>query len=278
MYFIIVPVILMLGGAILFFQIPYSPVRTQFYHLTAENTGPAAIGSEVFSEEDIRDLPLSVQRYFRYCGYLGTPKMAYMRAAFKDVDFVMSESRTIKIDYEQFNLAGQPVRYALISSSLFGVPFEGLDSFVNGAGSMKGRLAKVIPLFDQRGEAMDRACLVTWLAECLLVPNAALQDFVTWESVDNTHAKARISWGGISASGIFHFSESGELLEFHTGDRVAVDMDGRETRAEWSGLFREYRPVNGILQPKVLQSVWHYSEGDCLYFNRNEAEAVIRYQ
>lgn len=278
MYVVIVPIILMIGGAILFFQIPYSPVRAQFYQLTAENTGPAVIAPGVFSEEDIKDLPLSVQRYFRYCGYLGTPKMAYMRAAFKDVDFVMSESRMIKIDYEQFNLAGRPVRYALISSSLFGVPFEGLDSFVNGAGSMKGRLAKVIPLFDQRGEAMDRACLVTWLAECLLVPNAALQDFVTWEPVDNTHAKASISWEGISASGIFRFSEEGELLEFHTGDRVAVDMDGRETRAEWSGLFREYHSVNGILQPKVLQSVWHYSQGDCLYFNQNEAEVVIRYQ
>lgn len=277
MWVVISSVILIIAGGVVFFRIPYSPTRAQFHHLTAEKTGITAVASGVFAEEDIIGLPLPVRRYFQYCGYLGMPKMSYMRASLKNVEFVMSESRTIKIDYEQLNLTERPERYALISSSLFGIPFEGLDSYGNGTGSMKGTFAKVIRLFDQRGENMDRACLVTWLAECLMVPNAALQDFVKWESVDDTHAKASVSYKGISAGGVFSFAETGELLKFRTGDRVAVDMNGKETKAEWSAFFREYRQVNGLLQPEVIESVWHYPGGDCVYFNQNGAAITIQY-
>lgn len=270
--------ILLVAAAIaVFLKVPYSPIGAEFRKVTAEKAALAAGAGGTFTEADIARLPAPVQKYFRHCGYLGTPKMSYMRAALRDVDFVMSENRTLRIDYEQFNLVGRPERCALISSSLYGVPFEGFDSFGNGVGSMRGVLAKAIPLFDQRGEGMDRACLVTWLAECLMVPNAALQGFVKWEPMDDAHAKATVSWEGMSASGVFTFAETGELVAFRTGDRVAVDMNGKETKAEWSAYFRAYHPVNGVLQPEVIQSVWHYPEGDCVYFNRNEAAVVIRY-
>ena len=278
MWIVIASIIFVVAAIAVFFRVPFSPISMQFKQVTLETAKTAKVASGIFSEADIERLPLPVQRYFRYCGYLGTPKMSYMKAALEDVDFVMSESRTIKIDYEQFNRVDRPERYALISSSIFGIPFEGLDSYGNGTGSMKGTLAKIIQLFDQRGEAMDRSCLVTWLAECLMVPNAALQDFVKWEPVDDTHAMANVSWNGISASGVFTFSQAGELLAFRTADRAAVDMNGKETKAEWSAFFRAYHSVNGVLQPEVIQSVWHYPEGDCVYFNENEASVTIRYQ
>lgn len=275
---ILLSIALVAIGIVLFFLSPYSPTSAKYHRLIAEKIAAEAAVSEVFTEADIESLPLPVQRYFRYCGYLGTPKMSYMRAFLKNVDFVMSENRTIKIDYQQMNLVSRPDRFALISSSLWGIPFEGLDSFNMGKGSMKGTLAKVIPLFDQQGESMDRACLVTWLAECLMMPNAALQDFVTWEEIDDTHARAIIVWQGISASGVFTFADNGEFLSFRTSDRVAVDMDGNETIADWSAYLREYHSVNGILQPKIIQSAWHYQSGDCVYFNENKSEVIICYQ
>lgn len=268
---------LLLTGSVLFLTAPYSPTRARYQRLSREKTGEVAAPAALFTEADIENLPPPVQRYFRWCGWLGAPKMSYMRASFKDVDFVMSPGKTVKIDYEQLNLVSKPERFALISSSLGGIPFEGLDSFESGKGSMQGSLAKIVPLFDQRGEAMDRACLVTWLAECLAVPNAALQDFVTWRAIDETHAGASITWEGRSAGGVFTFAESGELLSFRTSDRVAVDMDGKKTQADWSGYFSDYRPVDGILQPAILQSVWHYPSGDVIYFNENRASADIRY-
>jgi len=125
-------VVIGFAGVAVFFRAPFSPTSKQFQTVTNEARRTATHATETFGEEVIARLPLPVQRYFRYCGYLGAPRMSYMKASLENVDFVMSEIRTIKIDYEQFNLAERPERYALISSSLFGIPFEGLDSYGNG--------------------------------------------------------------------------------------------------------------------------------------------------
>ncbi len=278
MWITVIAVLSVLSGIVIFMLVPYSPATARFRHITAEKISAAEITPDLFSEQDIANLPVPVRNYFRYCGYLGAPKMTYMKAFLKDVDFVMSESKTIKIDYKQLNLVERPERFALITSSILGIPFEGQDSYEGGKGRMKGIIAKVFPLFDQRGESMDRSCLVTWLAECLLVPSAALQDFVCWEAVDDTHATAAVIWEGVSAGGTFTFSETGKLLAFRTCDRAAVDMDGKETTVDWSAFFRDYHCVNGLMQPKVIQSVWHYTKGDCIYFNQNETAVEICYK
>lgn len=54
--------------------------------------------------------------------------MSFMRTALNDADFVVPKTRTIKINYQQFNLVNKPERYALITSFLYGIPFKGLDS------------------------------------------------------------------------------------------------------------------------------------------------------
>ncbi|MDF2567767.1 MAG: hypothetical protein K0R90_1223, partial [Oscillospiraceae bacterium] len=146
-------------AVVIFFKLPYSKTKSEFHSEVDNKISTLTKYSSVFTEDDIKALPFPVQKYFKYCGYLGTPKMSYMKATFTDVDFKMSQSKTIKIDYTQYNFVEKPERFALISSSLFGVPFEGFDSYRNGVGSMKGSIAKLVPLFDQRGQSMDKACL-----------------------------------------------------------------------------------------------------------------------
>jgi len=278
MSWILIVLIFLAAGAFMFLAIQYSPTEDSYHQTVHERirAEPGDLG--VFTSEDLEGLPAAVRKYFYYCGYVGCPKMTHMQAYFSDVDFVMSENKTIKINYKQFNSTLRPERFAYISSSLACIPFEGLDFFGDGKGSMRGVLGKVIPLFNQQGLNMDRACLVTWLAECLLVPTAALQEFIRWEEIDETHVQATVSWGELSVGGLFSFSDSGELLSFRTSDRTAVDMDGKETHADWSALFSEYRVMNGLMQPTVLESVWHYNTGDITYFNKNKSKVSICYQ
>ena len=222
----------------------------------------------VFCEEDIADLPLPVQKYFRYCGYIGTPKMSSMKAIYQDVDFRFGKNKpTIKIEYTQYNFVNEPARIAYIDSSMYGIPFEGLDLYIAGNGSMKGVLAKLFTLFDQTGETMDKASLVTFLSECLIIPSAALQDYVIWEEIDNLHAKAAISYYGITASGIFTFNENGEMLSFTTEDRAATAIDGTSEKAKWSAICSGYVEKSGIRKPTFLQAIWHYTDGDLVYFD-----------
>lgn len=264
-------ILVILGLLLVFFNISYSPLKSE---LSADkNKLTQQIKTKdcgAFSETDIHNLPLPVQKYFRQCKFIGTKKMSYMKAEYHDVAFKQGKKgSSLKIDYVQYNFVNYPNRIALITSSMFGVPFDGYDSFMNGHGGMKGVVGKLITIFNQTGSEMDRACLVTYLSECLIVPNAALQNNIQWESIDNTHAKATMTYQSISVQGIFTFNGKGEMLSFTTNDRPLYNTNGSIEHVIWSAECSDYREQNGYLLPTKLEAVWHYSDGDFVYFNGN---------
>jgi hypothetical protein len=256
--------------AVIFFNQPYSPLKSEFNQTAARLIAETTAGKELFSREDIAGLPAPVQRYFIHCGYLGTPKMSWVKTEFaKDIPFSTGiDKPALKIDYMQYNFVQTPNRLAFIDSSMVGIPFQGFDSFLQGAGSMQGVIAKAFTLFDQKGAEMDRACLATVLSESLYVPSIALQDYIHWEGLDDTRAKATITFAGIRAGGIFTFNEAGEVLEFRTNDRTNTSFDGTKQNLPWSAVFGDYaRNPNGIVKPTRFKAVWHYPEGDLVYFD-----------
>ena len=174
--FIVIAIFLILAGAMaLFFNTPCSKARTEFYRTARILTVKTDLTEDAFRQEDIAGLPVPVQKYFKHCGYIGEPRMQVMKAVFKDVKFKFGNGKpAVIIDYIQYNKADEPARIAYIDSSMYGIPFEGLDLYTAGKGTMKGILAKTITLFHQTGEAMDKASLVTFLSECLIIPKAAI--------------------------------------------------------------------------------------------------------
>ncbi|MCB2288530.1 hypothetical protein LGK97_01970 [Clostridium sp. CS001] len=278
MWITLVILVLIIISVFIFLKIPYSKIKADFNSASTTFMKKAVPTNEIFTKEDIKDLPIPVKKYFNYCGFIGTRKMSYMKATFKNVTFKTGKDKpTLSIDYTQYNFASKPDRIAFIDSSMFGIPFQGFDSYLNGVGSMKGVVAKFYTMFDQRGEAMDKASLVTYLAECFIVPSVVLQDYITWEAIDETHAKATISYYGISASGIFTFNDNGEMVSFTTNDRVATETDGTTKKVQWTAICSDYKESNGIKKPTILKAIWHYNEGDQVYFNGDEIQIDYDY-
>lgn len=268
---IIAIAVLVIISIAVFFLIPYSKTHSEFIIIKDSILSDAPEEFGIFTGDDVSHLPSPVKEYFYNCGYIGTPKMNTMKAIYKDVDFLFGKGKpAVIIDYIQYNTVNEPARVAYIDSSVYGIPFEGLDSYTDGRGSMKGVLAKIFTLFCQTGETMDSASLVTFLSECLIIPNAALQDYITWEQIDPLHAKASISYYGRSASGIFAFNEEGEMLSFTTDDREAASFDGTSEKVKWSVIYGDYEKKGVIKVPTKFQAVWHYDDGDLLYFDAKD--------
>jgi hypothetical protein len=238
----------------------FMAVRNRILKEAEQNLG-------VFTKNDVLHLPGPVKNYFDYCGYIGAPKMHAMKAVCKDVRFLFGKGKPITIDYMQYNIVRVPARIAYIDSRVLGISFEGLDLYTGGSGSMKGILANHLRLFNESGEALDQSGLVTFLSECLLFPNAALQDYIAWEEMDALHARATISYYGNRVSGIFTFNEIGEMISFDTDDRKAVTIHGTRKNIKWSAVFSDYMVKDGIHQPGRFQAIWHYDDGDLLYFD-----------
>ena len=188
---------------------------------------------------------------------------------YHDVDFMQGkDGLALRIDYTQYDFVSEPCRMALIDSSMFGVPFEGYDYYQNGVGGMKGVIAKGITLFHQTGEEMDKACLVTYLAESMFAPAILLQDYISFEEISDYEVKATIYYGGQTASGIFTFNEQCEYVSFTTNDRAVTNTDGIMEYIPWSAVCGEYCvSENGIKYPTRFQAIWNYPDGDFVYFD-----------
>lgn len=269
---IAVGILLVFAGALMiWFNISYSPVKKQFQNdvasLVEHNKLPN--GNEVFTKDDFVDLPTVIQKYIENCGYIGTPKMSYLKMEYHDVNFSQGRNDAkLKIDYTQYNFVKEPCRIALIDSSMFGVPFEGYDYYKNGTGGMKGVIAKSITLFDQTGADMDKACLATFLAESMFAPSILLQDYITFEEISDFEVQATITYGGQTASGVFTFNKQYEMISFTTNDRAATGTDGSMEYIPWSALCNDYKvSENGIKYPTKFQAVWNYPDGDFIYFD-----------
>lgn len=269
--------VISLAAVAAFWYLPYSRTKTDFQRMASRLMTGVTAADTVFTSQDWEALPLPVRRYFEGACFTGFPEMSSMKAEFRNVTFSLGQGKSpITIDYTQYNFVRQTDRIAFIDTAMYGIPFQGLDSYVEGKGAMKGVLGKLIPLFNQRGAEMDQASLVTFLSEALLLPSAALQSYVTWKPIDDLHAEATISRYGSTASGIFSFRENGECISFTTDDRTAIGMDGSKQNVRWTAYMDNYRIFNGLRQPTRLRAVWHYDEGDLVYFDSDNLHIEYR--
>lgn len=271
MIIVIAVFLTIIAGLVIWFNISYSSLKSEFngdverlvgnYH--ADDEG------ELFREEDIKALPMPVQRYFESCGYIGTPKMSSLMMEYRDVSFKQGkDGPNLKIDYYQYDLVKEPIRVAFIDSSMFGIPFQGYDYYTDGVGGMKGVIAKMITIFDTKGPEMDQACLVTYLAESPFAPSILLSGNITWEEINDHEVKATITYKGQTASGVFTFNDQYEYVSFKTEDRAVSGNDGTVEKMPWSAVCDDYKEApNGIRYPSTFKAIWHYPEGDLVYFD-----------
>lgn len=274
-------IFVLVGALMIWFNISYSPIKKQFQNDVASLVEDNKLldRNEVFAKEDFADLPTVIQKYIESCGYIETPKMSYLKMEYHNVDFSQGKNGpTLNIDYTQYNFINEPCRMALIDSSMFGIPFEGYDYYQNGTGGMKGVIAKVITLFDQKGADMDKACLATFLAESLFAPTILLQDYITFEEISDFEVQATITYGGQTASGVFTFNEQYEMISFTTNDRAATGTDGSMEYIPWSAICSDYHfSESGIKHPTKFQAVWNYPDEDFVYFDGIISEVTYGY-
>jgi hypothetical protein len=245
------------------------PMKKLFLSEVQSELEKSKISTEVFKEEDIAKLPEPIQRYFRYCGYIGKKKMSSAKLVWKDVNFKMGVDKPwFKIKYQQYNFVSEPGRIAYIYSKMFGIiPFEGKDEYLNGKGNMLGKLLKKITLFDVKGDEINVSAAVTYLSESLIIPTCVLEKFISFEPIDHNHVKGIIEYMGIKAEGIFTFNDNGEFTRFETETRYMDSGKGTSEKHKWTAEAGNYISNNGIKIPSELKGVWNLPNGDYEYFN-----------
>jgi hypothetical protein len=216
-------------------------------------------------EEDLLHLPDLVQKYLRFAGVVGKPRVRNFRAAGTG-SMSRTDGREMKIRTEQYNFFDEPARLYYITSSLHGIPVDGLHAYVGDSATMKINVAYFFPVVNAGGENMKMSETVTLFNDmCLFAPATLINRDILWEPVDPRTVWARFTHNGITISAMLYFAQSGKLTGFVSDDRY-LSADGKTyARYQWSTPVKKYRDFDGRKVPVSCEASWKMPKGDFTY-------------
>jgi hypothetical protein len=255
----------------------FSPLSRFHAHYKTEvqkRLTPGVVDS-IIRQEDLRHLPEIVQKYLVFVGAVGKPRVRNFRAAGTGSMLRSTGGSGMKIRTTQYNFFDDPARLYYITSSLWGIPVDGLHAYTGDSATMKINAAYFIPVVNAGGEKMTMSETVTLFNDmCLFAPAALIDREILWEPVDPRTVWARFTHNGITISAMLYFSGNGKLTGFVSDDRY-MSSDGKTyARYQWSTPVKDYRDFNGRNVPVHGEATWTMPDREFTYirFNLDEIE------
>ena len=251
-----------------------SPFKQQFDKDMEEFITNIPNKDDICTKEDIASLPKLLQKHCDYIGLEGFPKYQVANVFFKSTKFVFDDEsgKKLDMDYDLWLTKHIPFRKAYCGSSMYGIPFEGMDYMTEDKkGGMKGILARIIPIFDEVSEQGYRAGIISWFIEsAVLNPSILLSKFVTYEEVDERHIKVTISYQGITGTGFLTLNEDGAITEFYSDERQTGKVNGEEMMIGWRCECSHYEVIQDLKYPTNIKAIKVYPDKEIVYFDANQ--------
>lgn len=220
---------------------------------------------ETVSKSDLEGLPLCVQKWLESSQVIGKERIRTVRLKQKGLIRTKEGQPWMPTVAEQYFTINKPgfVWQAKIKATPL-IYIVGRDKYYEGKGNMIIKFLSLITVVDAKGKELDQGALLRYLAETIWFPSAALSDYIKWEEIDSNSAKATMSYGGITASGVFLFNEKHEVISF-VAQRY-MEIDGQYSLETWSPLVKEYKDFNGIKIPSKVEVMWKLKTGDFKWY------------
>ncbi len=217
---------------------------------------------ETVTESDIQALPRPVQRYLRYVGVVGQPKVVSMVAEMTG-EMRQRGRAYFPLTAEQHNFFDRPTRLFFMKGRMFGLTVPGYHRYQENSAAMNVRLFGLLPLVKVDGAVMFEADTVTMFNDmCLMAPATLLDPRITWQTVDDLTVKGTFTNQGVTISAVLYFNDEGQLVNFISHDRWDVSA---MKQYPFSTPVSRYRNLNGYNLPTCGEMIWHYPDGDFVY-------------
>jgi hypothetical protein len=232
---------------------------------------------EILTEEKTANLPYPIQQYLKNSGFIGRPIPVNAQIQWSQSSIGMKPGKKhMKLKTLQYNSTETPFRSAYMKARIGGIfTFDGRDLFANDKGHMYGKLMNIITIFDEKHYEIGQSALIIILAEALLVPGYAFQEYMKWEYVDQYCAKGIITTENYQVTGLFFFNENYELIRFESSDRYYLDPEKGNIKMPFVANMSEYIQCEGVKIPSKITAAWHLPDGIFEYWTGTIAQ--IRY-
>tara|TARA_R110002051_G_scaffold325867_1_gene432607 strand:+ start:146679 stop:147725 length:1047 start_codon:yes stop_codon:yes gene_type:complete len=214
------------------------------------------------SKNDLHQLPKIVQKWLKSSGVVKKQKVVSVRLKQTGEMRTQPEGSWMPFVATQYYDIEQPSFIWFTEVEAFSsIKMVGRDKLYKGKGAMLIKLASLIPVVDESDhEQINSGTMLRFLGEICWFPSAALNEYITWESIDATSAKATFTMHQKSVSGIFKFAINGDLVSFEA-DRFYGG--GKNAKLEkWLIAVEDYKVFEGIKIPYKCHVTWKLKDGD----------------
>jgi hypothetical protein len=222
---------------------------------------------EKIHKEDLAHLPEIVQKWTENSGVVGTQKIVSVRLKQKGEMKTKPDGTWMQFTAEQyFNVKNPAFIWVTEVTALPGIHLSGRDKFYDGKGEMLVKLLSLVTVVDEgKNEKMNSGTMLRFLGEICWFPSAALNQYISWEKVDDISAKATFRLNNKEVSGLFTFTENGE---FHSFEAERYYGGGEDAKKEkWLVEAVSYKEFEGIKVPDKSKVTWKLPEGDFNWLN-----------
>jgi hypothetical protein len=234
---------------------------------------PAASEKKVVTKEMLSGLPPIVQKWLERSNVIGKENSYSVHLEQIGKMRTTLDGNWMPVEAEQWFKTEKP-GFIWIADVKFapGIHFAGRDKYENGKGHMLIKLLSLIPVADAKGTETDQGAMVRYLVEIVWFPSAALNDYIQWEQIDSTTAKATMTYGGITASGLFKFDANGDVISFEA--KRYYDRKGGATLEDWFIQIEPngYKEFEGVRIPARSAVTWKLKEGDFTWYKLEIAD------
>ena len=230
----------------------------------------------VITSQMLEPLPPLVQKWLTKVGVVG--KEQIQSVSLKQIGIMKlkpEQKKWSKSLAEQYVTTNNPAFLWKVNMSMMPlVNVSGRDKFINGQGTMKIRIASLIPVVNApSNDRINQSSLARYLMELPLYPTAAIHSYISWEDLSDYSTKATISYKGVSASAIFYFDQEG-ILRKVSAQRYK-DSDESARLMTCIGELKENETIEGITIPTKIEISWVLDSGLYTWYKLDISDVVF---
>ena len=240
--------------------------RAEFRRDVAAALAAPRAAVAMVTEADLAPLPAAVQRYLRFVGVVGKPRVWNYRVRFRGRMRNGPGSAWMRITARQRSFVEPAARLFYITASMLGVPAVAYHRYVGPSATFRVRLLSLLTVVDAEGPEMDRGETVTLFNDmCLLAPATLIDPGIAWQELDPERVRATFTNAGHTVAAELAFDESGALVDFTSDDRSRTADGKRYERLRWSTPVRAWRDFGGVRLAAHGDACWDAPAGRFAY-------------
>lgn len=220
----------------------------------------------IVTSEMLAGLPELVRRYLQFSGVLGKPIVR--KVIVRQTGRIRTGPEKPWMRFratESYSL--DPPSFVWSAVAGYGsIPLLTVrDSYVEGKGAVRVKLANLFSLVDARGPQVDYSSAVRFLSEVVWFPSAFLRSNFAWTAIDDTSAEVSFTAFGRTVSGKLCFAPDGKPTNFIS--KRYKDTAPDSEAQPWSTPATAHGIIDGFNLPIAGQAVWHLESGDFTYID-----------